>query len=101
MSFSRRRFLRGVGAFGAVALALPRLEAHAACGVFLERLEHMLGLPAQSPLLGDVAFAAGQHKRAKFPSSKAPISASFHSFRLIFGRAIISRNCLEAWMLFP
>ncbi|KAH8047942.1 hypothetical protein JL720_15964 [Aureococcus anophagefferens] len=38
-------------------------------------------------------------KRAKFPTSKAPISAVFHSFRLIFGRAIISRNGLEAWML--
>ncbi|KAK7231379.1 hypothetical protein SO694_00072049 [Aureococcus anophagefferens] len=35
---------------------------------------------------------AGQEKRAKFPTSKAPISAVFHSFRLIFGRAIISRN---------
>ena len=43
---------------------------------------------------------AGQDKRAKFPTSKAPISAVFHSFRLIFGRAIISRNDLEAWMLF-
>ena len=44
---------------------------------------------------------SGQQKRAKFPTSKAPISAIFHSFRLIFGRAIISRNGLEAWMLFP
>ena len=44
---------------------------------------------------------AGQQKRAKFPTSKAPISADFHSFRLIFGRAIISRNGLDAWMLFP
>ena len=43
----------------------------------------------------------GQEKGAKFPTSKAPISAVFHSFRLIFGRAIISRNGLEAWMLFP
>ena len=33
---------------------------------------------------------------AKFPTSKAPLSAVFHSFRLIFGRAIISRNGLEA-----
>ena len=39
---------------------------------------------------------AGQQKRAKFPTSKAHISAVFHSFRLIFGRAIISRNGLEA-----
>ena len=45
--------------------------------------------------------ASGQQKRAKFPTSKAHISAVFHSFRLIFGRAIISRNGLEAWMLFP
>ena len=44
--------------------------------------------------------APGQHKRAKFPTSKAHISAVFHSFRLIFGRAIISRNGLDAWMFF-
>ena len=44
---------------------------------------------------------SGQQKRAKFPTSKAHISAIFHSFRLIFGRAIISWNGLEAWMLFP
>ena len=37
----------------------------------------------------------------EFPTSKAPISAVLHSFRLIFGRAIISRNSLEAWILFP
>ena len=43
----------------------------------------------------------GREKRAKFSTSKAPLSAAFHSFRLIFGRAIISRNGLEAWMLFP
>jgi len=39
---------------------------------------------------------SGQDKRAKFPTSKARISAVFHSFPLIFGRAIISRNGLEA-----
>ena len=44
--------------------------------------------------------SAGQDKRAKFQTSKAHISAVFHSFRLIFGRAIISWNGLEAWMLF-
>jgi hypothetical protein len=38
----------------------------------------------------------GQDKRAKFPTSKAHISAVFHSFWLILGRAIISRNGLEA-----
>ena len=41
----------------------------------------------------------GQEKRATCPTSKAPLSAVFHSFRLIFGRAIISWNGLEAWML--
>ena len=46
------------------------------------------------------SFLPGQDKRAKFPTSKAPFSAGFHSFRLILGRAIISRNGLEAWMLF-
>ena len=49
---------------------------------------------------GNLTFRPGQHKRAKFPASKAPISAIFHSFRLILGRAIISRNGLEAWMCF-
>ena len=34
-------------------------------------------------------------KEREFPTS---ISAVFHSFRLIFGRAIISRNGLDAWM---
>ena len=39
---------------------------------------------------------AGREKGAKIPTSKAHISVVFHSFRLIFGRAIISRNGLEA-----
>ena len=52
-------------------------------------------------LLDEATYPAGQEKRAKFPASKAPISAVFHSFWLILGRAIISRNGLEAWMLFP
>ena len=46
-------------------------------------------------------FGAGQQKRANFPTSKAQISAVVHSFRLVFGRAIISRHGLEAWTLFP
>jgi hypothetical protein len=50
---------------------------------------------------GRLASASGQHKRAKFPTSKAHISAVFHSFWLTFGRAIISRNGLEARMCFP
>jgi len=42
----------------------------------------------------------GREKSAKFPTLEAPSSVAFHSFRLMFGRAIISRNGLEAWMLF-
>ena len=42
---------------------------------------------------------SGREKGANFPTSKAPRSAGFHSFRLIFGRAIIPRSALEAWML--
>ena len=42
------------------------------------------------------AFLPGQDKRAKFQTSKPHISAVSHSFWLIFGRAIISRNGLEA-----
>ena len=53
-----------------------------------EKLEHSMSRP-------------GQEKRANFPTSKAHISAVFHSFWLISGRTIISRNGLEAWMLFP
>ena len=33
------------------------------------------------------------------PTSKAPLSAVFHSFWLTFGRAIISWSVLEAWLL--
>ncbi|KAH8078815.1 hypothetical protein JL720_9565 [Aureococcus anophagefferens] len=45
-----------------------------------------------------VLVAAGAAKGR--PTSKAPLSAVFHSCRLIFGRATISRSALEAWMLF-
>ena len=43
----------------------------------------------------------GQEKGATCPTSKAPLSVVFRSFRLILGRAIISRSVLEAWVLFP
>ena len=46
-------------------------------------------------------LGSGREKSATCPTSKAHISAVFHPFRLILGRAIISRNGLEAWMLFP
>ena len=42
----------------------------------------------------------GQEKGAKFPTLEARISVDFHSFWLIFGRVIISRNGLEASMVF-
>ena len=48
-----------------------------------------------------LAWRAGQDKSATFPTSKAHLSVVFHSFWLILGRAIISRNGLEAWMGFP
>ena len=41
-------------------------------------------------------FGAGREKRAK--NAKFPISVGFHSLRLSFGRAIISRSGLEASM---
>ena len=44
-------------------------------------------------------FFPGQQKGAKIPTSKAHISVDFHSFWLIFGRVIISRNALEAQTL--
>ena len=62
---------------------------------------HLVDRGALLGLKADAARETGQQKRAKFPTSKAHISVVFHSFRLILGRAIISRNGLEAWMLFP
>jgi microtubule-associated protein-like 6 len=38
---------------------------------------------------------------ATFPTSKAPLSAVSHSFRPIFGRAIVPRSAPDAWMRFP
>ncbi|KAK7237552.1 1,2-alpha-L-fucosidase [Aureococcus anophagefferens] len=54
---------------------------------------------ARSLDVRDAVFEASfeaRNKRAKFQTSKAPFSAVFHSFRLIFGRAIISRSGLAA-----
>ena len=66
--------------------------------LFVSPLPILLLLMEAPQWLG--AFLTGQDKRAKFPTSKAPISVVFHSFRLISGRAIISRNGPEAWVLF-
>ncbi|KAH8057642.1 hypothetical protein JL722_6730 [Aureococcus anophagefferens] len=46
-------------------------------------------------------FRPARDERATRPTSKAPISPVFQSFRLMFGRAIIPRNGLDAWMGFP
>ena len=73
--------------------------AHSNLGVLLKSKRDFEG--AERHYLAAIRSNPGQEKRAKFPTSKAPISAAFHSFRLPFGRAIISRNGLEAWMLFP
>ena len=81
---------------GACGAALP-LAARPFCKPALILVVTIFGL-----VLGSVgAFLTGRETRATFPASKAPISVVFHSFRLIFGRAIISRNGLEAWVLFP
>ena len=63
-------------------------------GVVAIELENAVGPTADRP-------APGQEKGAKFPTSKALISVVFHSFWLIFGRAIIPRSALDAWMLLP
>ena len=44
--------------------------------------------------------ATGRETRATFPTSQAPPSAAFRLYRLIFGRAIIPRSGLDAWMFF-
>ena len=41
----------------------------------------------------------GQEKGETFPTLEARISIVFHSIWLIFGRAIVSRDELKAWML--
>ena len=75
---------------------------------FLARSSQTLGLAANGyaslptcAQFADVAATrklstAGQEKGAKSQTSKAHISVVFHSFWLIFGRVIISRNGLEA-----
>ena len=74
----------------------------------LETIVSVLGKPSDSALAKIKHEAArkaifagaecepGQRKGAKIPTSKAHISVVFHSFWLIFGRVIISRNGLEA-----
>ena len=81
-----------IGFANGAALKFPALRPGAllvgALGTGLAGLTHMHH---------EGVFGAGQQKRAKFPTSKAPISAVFHSFRLIFGRSslgtVSKRGC--------
>jgi hypothetical protein len=54
-------------------------------------------LEAMTPRGLLVAYGAGHGRELR----EAPISVVSHSFRLIFGRAIIPWNGLEVWTLFP
>jgi len=53
---------------------------------------------AEAAANGRVTLRAGQE--SEIPNFKGSDLGRFHSFWLIFERAIISRNGLEAWMLF-
>jgi hypothetical protein len=54
------------------------------------------------PIHRVLALPQGDRRRGtRAPTRKAPRSVVFHSFRLISGRAIISRSGLDAWTLFP
>jgi len=72
-------------------LAAPEAEARAP--VPAQRAE------ARAERVADAGEAhdrrPGQHTGATCPTSQAPISAAFRSFRPTFGRAIVSRSALE------
>ena len=75
----------------------PGLIAGDRCDAVVKLTADASGVPESAVR---ATWRAGQEKGAKFPTSKAPISVVFRSFRLTFGRAIISRSALDAWMLF-
>ena len=54
---------------------------------------------ADTPVV-DLKATIGAGKESEMPNFKGSSLGRVHSFRLIFGRAIISRNGLEAWVLF-
>ena len=90
---------RSIKRTATLALALSRVAWHHVA-YSAPNVYGLLSVELLANGLVSERWLPGQHKRAKFPTSKAPISAVFHSFRLIFGRAIVSRNGLDAWMLF-
>jgi len=65
------------------------------------KAEEIKGKLEQSKFTKDEISKARSGAGKGCETSKALLSAVFHSFRLVFGRAIISRSGLEAWMLFP
>ena len=88
----------------ALALAvLPFLAGEHDAGVEPARPDATT-LAAQSAAFRAAALVVGAHgagweKGDFFSPFEARISVSFHSFRLIFGRELISRRVLEEWTL--
>ena len=83
--------LRGLAAtsFGSAKEGLTSLGSAAltAAGQLGDVVKEQMG--------GASKYYGGQQKGAKIPTSKGPISVVFHSFRLIFRRAIISVSDLD------
>ena len=77
-------------------------SVHANYDAGVRRAVEAAGRKADGVLL-DLGVSSRQQGSTRERNSqlqKTPFSAVFRSFRLIFGRAIISRIGLEAWMLF-
>ena len=86
------------GRLAGAALGVDAVEGPAGAAALGEERRDLGARRGREARAGVEAWAG---KSAKFPTLEAHISVIFHSSRLIFGRAIISRSALEAWMLFP
>ena len=96
LKFSGYSFL-ALGVLQTAAKAAPACLDSVAYGVFLldaARRVNKLCKQESKKAAQDQLVDAGAGQESEIPNV-------FHSFRLIFGRAIISRSGLEAWMLFP
>ena len=85
---------------------LPALTAFKFHGSKEERGYMTSGILVSEPRAWDVVVTTYEvanraAKESEIPNFKGSYLGRFHSFRLILGRAIISRNGLEAWTLFP